>query len=342
MATLHDLAETLGLSVSTVSRALNGYPHIDERTRQRVFAAAKQLNYQPNALARALRRNQTKAVGLIIPDILNHFYAASATVLQTTLEQHGYRLIVCISNSDPERDRGCLEALLEERADGIVHVPCTPNGARLVRELGSSVPVVELNRHTDTGLFDAVVSDDYTGALELTRYLLHLGHRRIAMIAGDAALSTTRARVAGFQQAFQEAELALDPALIRYGNYSATWGAQAVHTLMVESPSPTAIFASGNQLVLGALQAINDLDIQVPQQLSLIGFDDPDWFAVWRPPITTYALPLREMGLLAAQLLLDRMTARKSDTTMPTITRLSGRLVVRRSCTPYDVMATTH
>jgi LacI family transcriptional regulator len=283
-------------------------------------------------VARALRQQQTKTVGLVIPDILNRFYAAGASVLQATLEQHGYRLVICISNDDAESERSYLNALLQQRVDGIVHVPCTAAGARMVREAGNQVPVVELNRCSEGNVFDAVISDDREGALQLTRYLIKLGHRRIGVIAGAEPFSTTRARVSGVREAFREADLALDETLIRYRDYSHGWGEEAMREFIRSTPRPTAVFAAGNQLALGALQALATTELRVPDDISLIGFDDPEWFAAWRPGITTYALPLREMGLLAAQLLLARMSAASPTPTMPTITRLSGRLVIRKSC----------
>ncbi len=334
MATLRDVAREADLSISTVSRALTGHPHVHEETRHRVRSVAQELGYQPNALARALRRNQTKTVGLVIPDILNEFYASGATVLQSVLEHQGYRLILCISNNDPESDRRYLTALLQQRVDGIVHVPCTPDGARIVRESDDAVPVVELNRLSKSGLFDAVVSDDREGGLKVARYLLQLGHRRIGLIAGPESFSTTGNRLAGFREAFREAGLAVDPSLILHGDYSRAWGTQAVYAFMAMSPRPTALFVTGNQITLGALRGLVDLNLRVPDQVSLIGYDDPDWYAVWKPPITTYALPLKEMGLVAAQLLLARMAAAKTEASMPTVSRVAGQLVIRESCAP--------
>ena len=331
MTTLRDVAEELGLSISTVSRALNGHPHIDERTRKRIRQTAARLNYQPNVLARALRNDQTKTIGLVIPDILNQFYAAGATILQSTLRQSGYRLIVCISNDDPDTDRECLLELAQHRVDGIVHVPCTPEGAKSLRDSGVTVPIVELNRCSDSSIFDAVIPDDREGAFLLAQHLIALGHRRIGVIAGNPLLSTTRSRLHGFDDAIRAANLKPEECPIVYGDYSTRWGKEAAEQILQLHPRPTAIFATGNQLVLGALQALEEANLVVPGDVSLIGFDDPEWCAVWRPAITTYALPLQEMGLLAGRLLLDRMRLPRAEQGMPTISRVSGRLMIRQS-----------
>jgi LacI family transcriptional regulator len=328
--TVRDVADHVNLSISTVSRALTGHPHVDEQTRLRVRAAARQLGYQPNALARALRSNQTKTIGLVIPDIMNAFYAASATVLQAALEQQGYRLILCISNNDPGSDARYLTALMEQQVDGIIHVPSTSAGAGAVRDFNRTVPVVELARHSQGGLFDAVIADDREGALQLTRHLLELGHRRIAFIGGPQEVSTTQDRIAGFREGFQEVGFLPDHAAIGLGGYSSAWGSQRTHELLKLPERPTALFATSNQILLGVLRALSQEGLDIPGDISVVGIDDPEWCAAWHPPITTYALPLSEMGLLAAQLLLARLASAGAPFS-PTITRLSGKLTIRES-----------
>jgi LacI family transcriptional regulator len=330
MATLRDVAGHVGLSVATVSRALSGHPHVDEETRRRVQASAAEVGYQPNALARALRQRRTNTIGLVIPDILNDFYAESATVLQHELERHGYRLILCISNSDPGTDRGYLRTLAEHRVDAIVHVPCTPEGARDAIDAPEPIPVVELLRHTEEGRFDAVVTDDREGASTLTRHLTDLGHRNIAMITGSASFSTTRYRVAGYEDAARKAGLPASGARIVYGEYSRAFGYEATLELMRARRHPSALFSSGSPLTLGVLSALKELHLRVPDDVSLVCYEDPGWYAVQSPPLTCYALPLREMGRVAADILMKRL-GKNGETEQPRVTRFAGRLVVRGS-----------
>jgi LacI family transcriptional regulator len=329
MATLRDVARHVGLSVATVSRALSGHPHVDEGTRRRVLGAAAEIDYQPNALARALRQSRTNTVGLVIPDILNDFYAECATVLQHELEQQGYRLILCISNSDPGTDTGYLRTLAEHRVDAIVHVPCTPEGAESIGT-PKPIPIVELLRHTERGR-DAVVTDDRDGASALARHLTALGHRRIAMITGSPLFSTTRDRVAGYLEALAAAGIPEAPELIAYGDYSRSFGYAATLGLMRSARPPTAILSSGSPLTLGVLGALKELGLQVPADVSLVCFEDPEWYAAQSPPLTCYALPLREMGRFAAQLLVKRLGEGPGAGTGPEVTRFAGRLVVRAS-----------
>ncbi len=337
---LADIADALDLSVTTVSRALNGMPHVDTQTRRRVLGAAERLGYQPNHLARALRSERTFLVGLVLPDIHSDYFATLAAVLQRDLEHSGYRLILCITRDDPEVDRQYLLDLLHHRVDGIVHVPCTSGGAAFVRELNETLPIIEVNRHSESHLFDAFTADDREGARELCTYLRQLGHRDVAMIAGPDAISTTRDRVAGFRDAFPATSLK-----VLHGHYSQRAGYDAFAELVHGRKRPTAIFASSNQLVAGALLAAEELGLRIPEQLSLVGFDEVYWYSISRPPLTTYALPTDELAVLAAQRLVAQMGAPRDADTLSshhTHARLRGRLIIRGSAAPpADVSATS-
>ncbi len=328
MATLRDVAIRTGLSPATVSRALSGQRYVGEATRARVVTAARALGYRPNALARALRAKQTMTVGLIVPDIRNDFYAETATVLQGAFEERGYRLLLCISNNDAESDRSYLNTLAEFRVDAIVYVPSTPTGARGLLSAPKRIPIVELLRHTEEGRFDAIVSDDREGAIALTTHLTAAGHRRIAMIAGPEAFSTTRYRIAGYRDVMRGAGLA---ARIERGPYTPDHGYTATRVLLALEPRPTAIFSSAGPLTVGVLRALKDLGAAVPADVSLVAFEDQEWYAAQNPPLTCYGLPLREMALLAVELVTKRLAESSEAERPPTTLRFSGRLIVRNS-----------
>ncbi|MBV8749398.1 MAG: LacI family DNA-binding transcriptional regulator [Candidatus Eremiobacteraeota bacterium] len=333
MPTLRDVAKTVGLSAATVSRALSGHPYVDERTRGRIVRAASELGYRPNALARALRVQTTRTIGLIIPDIHNDFYAESATVLQGAFEAHGYRLILCISNNDPAHDRRYLRTLAEHRVDGIVHVPSSSVDVHELEAGGRRIPVVELLRQSPEAQFDAVLSDDYEGAATLTRHLLALGHRRIAMLTGPATFSTTRSRVDGYRMALREAGFGPNDEFVLYGSYTPACGHDATRAVLARTPRPTAIFSSGSPLTNGVLRALAEARVRVPGDLSVVAYEDPDWYAISVPPLTCYTLPLREMGRVAA----DTIMARVADGAAPrppAVLRFAGRLIVRESTAP--------
>jgi len=331
MATLRDVAVSAGLSPATVSRALSGARYVDEATRARVVTAARALGYRPNALARALRAKQTMTVGLIVPDIRNDFYAETATVLQGAFEERGYRMLLCISNNEAESDRSYLNTLAEFRVDAIVYVPSTPSGARGLVSAPKRIPIVELLRHSDEGVYDAIVSDDREGAAALTSHLVALGHRRIAMIAGPESLSTTRYRIAGYREVMRAAGLA---ARIERGPYTPDQGYSATRDLLAHESRPTAIFSSAGPLTVGVLRALKDLGAAVPADVSLVAFEDPEWYAAQNPPLTCYALPLREMAQLAVELVTKRLTEPAEGERPATTLRFSGHLVERASAGP--------
>jgi DNA-binding LacI/PurR family transcriptional regulator len=328
MATLRDVAKRAGLSAATASRALAGRRYVDASTRSRVETAAREIGYQPNALARALRAKQTLTVGLIVPDIRNDFFAETATVLEGALRERGYRLLLCISSDEPEIDRGYLRTLAEFRVDAVVHVPATRTGASGLIAVPKRIPVIELLRHTEGGGYDAVVSDDRDGSLALARHLIERGHRRIAFIAGPEALSTTRYRIGGYREALREAGLA---AHVIRGAYTPEHGYAAARALLERDPRPTAIFASGSPLTVGVLRALKDLGAAVPGDVSLVAFEDPEWYAAQNPPLTCYALPLKEMALVAVERVVRRLAEPEGSEAPPTTLRFRGRLIVRGS-----------
>jgi DNA-binding LacI/PurR family transcriptional regulator len=331
VATLRDVAISAGLSPATVSRALSGARYVDEVTRARVVSAARALGYRPNALARALRAKQTMTVGLIVPDIRNDFYAETATVLQGAFEERGYRMLLCLSNNEAESDRSYLNTLAEFRVDAIVYVPSTPTGARGLLSAPKRIPIVELLRHTEEGVYDAIVSDDREGAAALTSHLVALGHRRIAMIAGPESLSTTRYRIAGYREIMRSAGLS---ARIERGPYTPAQGYSATHDLLAGESKPTAIFSSAGPLTVGVLRALKDLGAAIPADVSLVAFEDPEWYAAQNPPLTCYALPLREMAQLAVELVTKRLTEPAEAERPATTLRFSGHLIIRSSTGP--------
>jgi LacI family transcriptional regulator len=328
MATLRDVAARAGLSPATISRALSGHRYVDRATRDRAVAAAEALGYRPNSLARALRAKRTMTVGLIIPDIRNDFFAESATVLQSAFEERGYRLLLCISGNEPDRDRSYLRTLAEFRVDGLIYVPSTPGGAAGLLHAPKRIPIVELLRHSEPGAYDAIVSDDREGSLALTAHLTAAGHRRIAMIAGEAALSTTRYRIEGYREALRQAGLS---AQIVRGTYTPEAGYRATRELFAREPRPTAIYSSGSPLTVGVLRALKDLDARVPADVSLVAYEDPEWYVAQNPPVTGYQVPLREMAVRAVDLLVERMGAGDDADVPPVLLRFPGRIVVRGS-----------
>jgi LacI family transcriptional regulator len=332
VANLKDIAKETGLGLGTVSRALSGAPRVSPETRRRVEEAAERLGYQSNGLARALRQSQSKAVGLVIPDIENEFYTSGAAILQEVFAAQGYRLVLCCSNSDPSTDAELLTSLVEQRVDGIAHTPCSPAGSQGIRKLSPRLPIVEYARRSELDTVDSVTGDEQRGSAEIVEHLVRLGHTSIAMIAGPTDLSTTAARVAGFQETCRRLRLRKRDCPVLTGTYDAAWGKSATRRVLEEHPGVTAIYASSSRIVLGTLETLRELKIGIPEEMSVAGFLNPLWYEIASPPLTTYELPLKEMGAMAAQLLLQRINQANGTTLQePRTVRFEGRLIVRES-----------
>lgn len=336
MATLRDIAIRAGVSVATASRALSHHEHVREETRARVQAVARELGYRPNALARGLRRNQTRTVGLLVPDILNSSYSgAAAALVQSQLHDFGYGLVLHVSKNDSETERRCIDNFRAQQVDGLLHVPCTSVGAHVLREGRHPIPVVEFFRRSGAGDFDAVVYDEDVGAHDVVQHLVGLGHRRIGVIAGPRRLGSTGRRLTGARRAVEEAGLSPRVLSVLHGEYTSETGRRAFQNLVDHHTPPTAVFATSRQFVLGAALAAKERGIVIPDQLSLAGFGDPEWSQLVTPALTTYTLPLHEMVMTAAQLLISRI---EDDQTPPrsrgTQIVVSGNLAIRNSTAP--------
>lgn len=325
MVKLTDVARAAGVGYGTASRALSGKGPVGGEARTRVLEAARELGYTADANARALRERRTRTVGLIVPDMTNEFYTASAEVLQEVLRTAGHHLFVATTGNNPGRDYEALQEMAARRVDGIVHVPVgLPTGNPL------SVPVVELNRYSGRNV-PAVVSDDYDGVKQLTELVIGAGYTDIAAIVGPDAYSTSRDRLAGFKSAAQRAgfdENATGGKRFRVvsSDFSAEGGAGAMRSLLADPPQ--AVVPLSSRLVMGVLRTAREAGIRIPDDLALAGYGDPDWFEIWGPGITTFAPPLADMGALAAEILLDVINGNEQEAT---INRLPGTIRLRGS-----------
>ncbi|MFI6348549.1 LacI family DNA-binding transcriptional regulator [Streptomyces sp. NPDC050560] len=330
MTTMREVARLAGVSASTVSRALSGHPYVEAELRERIRALADELGYRPNPLARGLRSSRSNTIGLIIPDVFNPSYYGIAGVLQSRLRDLGYGLLLEVTNNDRETDRRCLAHFYEQHVAGIFYVPSSATTPVTVDERAADVPLVELFRRTTSSPFDGIVHDEDVGAHRIAEHLVGLGHERIGMIAGPRGYSTTRRRVNGALDALRAA--GRDPGLLRvvHREYSVPGGERGFDELLDLRPAPTAVIAASSHFVLGALLAARRRGVTIPRQLSLAGMGDPDWYQVAQAPVTTYAFPIRELGLLAAHLLVSRLD-QVDPRERPTQIVVSGTLLKRES-----------
>jgi DNA-binding LacI/PurR family transcriptional regulator len=310
MATIEDVAKHARVSIATVSRVLNGSAGVGDETRKRVEAAIAALDYRPNPAARSLRSNRSRIIGLLISDIQNPFFAALIRGVEDEALRHEYSLILCNSDESPQREQQYLEVLYLERVAGIIVVPTREQLAQDIRKRyrDRGIPIVTVDRRVKDQDIDAVLSDNVLGGHEAVAHLIANGYRRIGAVTGPQAVTTGRERLEGYRKALHEAGIPLDPALERSGAFTVASGRELTEQLLDLTPPPDAIFAGNNLLTLGALHAIHDRDLKVPDDIALVGYDDIPWAELGTISLTTVTQPVYELGSTAALRLFQRMT----------------------------------
>jgi DNA-binding LacI/PurR family transcriptional regulator len=330
---IHDVARRAGLSTTTVSRVLNKKGYFSDEAAQRVEEAVQELGYRPNWWARGLRGQPSKLVGLIIPDISNVFYTSVAASVLSVLRKNRYEMILCVNEESPEKDLGYLQILEERHADGILYIhPAGGSNSIFIHELaGRGMPMVEINRQSEKDLLDAVLADNLGAIQQSMRYLMALGHCRIALVSGEPFIITGAERVNGYRTALARAGLPVDPDLLKIGSFSRKFGEQATEELLALPQPPTAIFAGSNRICLGVLTALSRKNVCIPEDISVVAFDDAEWLGAWNPPITAVDIAVDEMARLAVDLLHRRITGAGVGA-KPITYHLSTSLIVRKSC----------
>lgn len=328
MPTARDVARRAGVSTSTVSHVLNGTRGVSKVLRQRVLDACEELAFEPNVVARSLKTNRSRTLGFVVPDV-NEFFTQILLGVEEVAEASGYSVIFCHSHADPNEELAYLRLLRGRRVDGIILAPTGTRHADLERLVQSHYPLVLVDR-TVPGLgIDLVSVDNEPAAFAAVSHLLQLGHRRIAMITGDMRMSSSEPRVRGYQRALAEAGVPADPTLLVSGEGRTNEGRLAVRQLMSREDRPSALFVANNLMTVGAMMALQEMGLTIPDDVAYVGFDDFDWAAFLRPQLTMIAQPTYEIGRTAAQLVIERIG---QDTERPPRRiALGGRLMVRES-----------
>ncbi len=334
MATIRDVARQAGVSVTTVSHVVNETRYVSDELRQRVLAAMAKLNYQPNALARSLRRKQTHTLGMILPDSANPFFAEVARSIERASFARGYSTILCNSDGDLDKELVYANVLMEKQVDGIIFVAAGLSTEHIQAILDRQSPVVVVDRDLPDVEVDAVLCDNLGGGYTATQHLIQLGHRRIGCITGPSDVTPSAERVMGYRRALAEHGLPLDETLICRGDFQFASGAAAMRYFLSLPEPPTAVFACNDLMAVGAISAATELWRRVPEEIGVVGFDDVALASFSNPPLTTVAQPKHELGELAIELLLARIADRESP---PQRRLLPTRLVVRRSSTTEEV-----
>lgn len=304
-ATLRDVAEAAGVSRSTASRALTGRGYVAEEVRDRVRSTALELGYVPDAMARTLKQQVSRSIGILVSDLRNQFYADLAAGASQQAKASGYTTMLVDDGLSGEDDESVAEAFVALRVGGVV---VTPTSAAVPEYLGRHrIPVVEVDRQFTATVNDAVVVDNQAGARAATEHLLGLGHRRIALFIDETDWTTGQGRCQGYRDAHEAAGVAVDPDLV----VSAGWDVEDSRTRAVAmlggDDAPTAVFAANNVLAEGVWRATAELGLAVPRDVSLVAFDDAPWMSMVTPGVTAVAQDSVELGAAAVRRLLERL-----------------------------------
>jgi LacI family transcriptional regulator len=328
-AKIQDIAQEANVSISTVSRVLNDGASVTEAKRQAVLQAVAELNYQPNVAAQALAGGQTKTIGVITQNISNPFYDAILRGVRQGLEGSGFYPIFADGRWQAAKEQKAIETLLARRVDGLIILGgCSSEEA--LQQLGEQASLIIIGRNLPSLDNQCLPLDDFEGAYKATQYLIGLGHQRIAHITGLLSHQDAVERQAGYEQALADAGLELDPDLIIEGDFLEQSGVLAVEMLFTQARLFSAIFAANDQMAYGALLGLYRRGIRVPDDVSLIGFDDQRTSAYTTPPLTTIRQPAIEIGETAAQAILHLLKDKPFE--MPAF---PAELIIRESVARY-------
>jgi LacI family transcriptional regulator len=329
--TLHEVARRAGVSAMTVSRVVNGRVKVDSETRQRVEEAIQALDYVPNRIARGLISQKTQTIGIIVPDIVNPFFAPVVRGAESTARKAGYRVLLCNSEGDLRLEREYIEDLVAHRVEGLLLAPASDRSrSSILSLLRGGFPLVLIDRALPDADCDLIVSDNVQGARRLIEHLIAIGHREIAHVSDAEDTSTGRERLRGYREALEAAGIPFQPELVIRTTVDRIGGYRAAQEILARDPLPTAIFAVNNMTAVGTMEALRERGLSVPKDMGLVCFDDVEHLAVLSPILTVIDQPAETFGSLGVQLLLERMSGKASS--RPRRIILQTDLIVRQSC----------
>jgi LacI family transcriptional regulator len=307
MPTVRDVARRAGVAPITVSRVVNDSGPVSPETRARVEAAIADLGYVPNRLARSLRSRRSDMLALVLTDITNPFWTTVARGAEDVASDAGYSVIFCNTDESQAKEERYLQVLLQRQVDGLLLVPAAGSAGAITLAREHGTPVVTVDRRVPGVEVDVVRGDSEGGAYELTRHLLALGHRHVAMLSGPRGVSTADDRVSGYRRALEEAGLG-EAARVFYGEYTQESGFGMARAAVAAKPRVTALFAGSNFIAAGVLQVLWGMSLHVPADVSVVCFDDLPLPLASEPFLTAAVQPAYEMGRRAAELLLARLS----------------------------------
>ncbi len=328
--TMRDVARLAGVSTSTVSAVINETVAVSPQRKIRVLRAMEALDYEPDAIARSLKTGRTNAIGIIVPDITNAFYPEVIRAAEEAAQEAGYSVLLCDSSEDSNLEERHLSALFSRRVDGILLACCVNSRAQQTLSR-RRVPAVFVDRLPPASMVNTVCTDNVQAGCLATEHLIGLGHKRIGLLAGHTALSPHHDRLEGFRKAMQEAHLPILDEYLMTGDVQFEDGFDAARRMLHLPVPPTAIMASNNKLLMGVLRAAEEQPLRIPQDVSVLGFDDYLWNEHFNPSLTAIAQPARQIGRKSFELLQQLISGPAAARDSPLHAVFPAELRVRRS-----------
>ena len=328
MATIKDVAKYSGLSIATISKYING-GNVLEENKLIIQEAIDQLGYKRNNMARGLKTNKTMTIGVLIPTLDNVFFTKIISHIEDIIQSKGYGMIVCDFKSDPSLERTKLEFLIDKHVDGLIMVSYGGETSYIKELIDKKIPVVLLDRMIKGIDCDCVLADNLNASYQAVEALITRKHKRIGIVTGPENAYTAQERRKGYIRVHQDYQLEVNEDLIVTGDYTVEAGYKAFEHLWQGSQRPSAVFMTNYEMTIGAIMAINDYDVNIPKDLSLIGFDNIQMSKVVKPALSIVEQPMKEMGNTAAKVLLKRLDEDYSG--FPEVYRLKTNILIKAS-----------
>ncbi|MBU1569339.1 MAG: LacI family transcriptional regulator [Proteobacteria bacterium] len=328
MTTIKDVAKLAGVSIATVSHVTNNTRFVSEDTKKKIFAAMEELAYRPNAVARSLRKKESRIIGLILPDNTNPYFAEIAWSIEYASRNMGYSVILCNSDGDIDKESSYIDVLLEKQVDGVILVAAGESTANFLKLQEINIPTVMVDRDSPNVNIDTIQIDNALYGEIATAHLIELGHKNIACITGPRDVTPSFDRVDGYKKALKQHDIPINEDFILRGDFKPQGGYLAACKLLEMKNPPSAIFSCNDLMAFGVIHAASELGVIIPEKLSLVGFDDIYLSTYSNPTLTTIRQPRLEMGEDAVHSLIMRM---KDHEKLSRKIILSAALVVRSS-----------
>lgn len=334
MPTIKDVALEAGVSIASVSKVVNDANYGSMKTRMRVMAAIEKLGYQPSSIARSMVMGRTNIIALVIPDIRNQFFTSLARGVEDVASKYEYRVMLCNTDEDTDKQRGYVDTFRSKIVDGFIISVASERDKCLGRVNRQSLPFVLIDRLCKGVSADAVIVDNKDGAFKAVSHLLQLGHRRIGLIGGKSDTLTGRERLRGYREAYRTLGMECDREIVKDGGFTIEGGYRATKALLDLKNCPTALFIANNAMTIGSLKALAEAKVKIPDEMSVIGFDDSDWAEFFAPPLTVVRQPTYSMGTLAGEILFQRILGEGPRDWQEVVLR--PELIIRSSCKPVS------